>query len=74
MKIKNVICCIYDTYLFFFFTSVLGCGEESASYQRDEEIHKQKYFLFVGFIEQFKWSDTCQPIVNDESINSVLHR
>jgi hypothetical protein len=40
----------------FFFTSVLGCGEESASYQRDEEIHKQIYFLFVGFVEQFKRS------------------
>ena len=41
---------------FLFFTSVPGCGEESASYQRDEEIHKQIYFLFVGIIEQFKRS------------------
>ena len=41
---------------FLFFTSVLGCGEESASNQRDGEIHKQIYFLFVGFIEQFKRS------------------
>jgi hypothetical protein len=37
-------------------TSVPGCGEESASYQRDEEINKQKYFLFVGFVELFKRS------------------
>jgi hypothetical protein len=29
---------------------------ESASNQRDGEIHKQIYFLFVGFIEQFKRS------------------
>ena len=41
---------------FLFFTSVPGCGEESTGYQRDDEIHKQIYFLFVGIIEQFKRS------------------
>ena len=45
---------VSTTPTFSFFTSGLGCGEEWAGYQRDEEIHKQKYFLFVGFIEQFK--------------------
>ena len=41
---------VYKAPTFSFFTSVLGCGEESAGYLRqqcDEDIHKQKYFLFV---------------------------
>jgi len=48
---------VYKTPTFSFFTSVLGCGEESAGYLRqqcDEDIHKQKYFLFVWIIGQFK--------------------
>jgi len=52
-NIKYLKC--YRLYLrhlpFLFFTSVLGCSEESASHQ-----HKQKYFLFLGIIEQFKRS------------------
>ena len=47
---------VSTTPTFSFFTSGLGCGEEWAGYQRDEEIHKQKYFLFVRIIEQFKRS------------------